>query len=144
MYVIQNLKTVTRLYLPSSPSVNTSAWRISERETIPFTTSCSSTTTSLCTWRRHRGTITLPLPFLWQEECINTWNQWRPALTSASTSRLMMASRVSCRLQVSTPSKYCERCFSALVTVKSRLLYVFSAARFYTNRSLASENVSHS
>lgn len=41
-----------------------------------------------------------------------------------------MASRVSCLLHVSTPSKYCERCCKALVTVTSRLLYVFSAARF--------------
>lgn len=51
-------------------------------------------------------------------------------LTSASTSRLIMASRVSLARQVSTPSKYCERCWSALVTVMSRLLYVFSAAKF--------------
>lgn len=39
---------------PVSPSVSTSAWRISERETIPLTTSCSSTTTSLCTWKKNR------------------------------------------------------------------------------------------
>lgn len=46
-----------------------------------------------------------------------------------------MASSVSVRLQVRTPSKYWERCCRALVTVTSRLLYVFSAARFWGNNS---------
>lgn len=44
-----------------SPSVSTSAWRISERETIPLTTSCSSTTTSLCTWET-KGRCNSPWP----------------------------------------------------------------------------------
>lgn len=39
-----------RLGSPASPSVSTRACRMSERDTIPFTTSWSSTTTSLCTW----------------------------------------------------------------------------------------------
>lgn len=48
---------------PASPSVSTSAWRISESETIPFTTSCSSTTTSLCTWKKNRRLY--PHAFIW-------------------------------------------------------------------------------
>lgn len=44
--------------------------------------------------------------------------------------RSTMVSNVSSLLHFTTPSKYCERCRSACVTVISRLLYVFSAARF--------------
>lgn len=63
----------------------------------------------------------------WQP--IRTW--YSPLVcTSALTILSTMVSRVSCRLHFITPSKYCERCFSASVTLVSRLLYVFSAARF--------------
>lgn len=44
-----------------------------------------------------------------------------------------MVSIVSILWHFMTPSKYWERCFRACVTVMSRLLYVFSAAKFYTN-----------
>lgn len=37
--------------LPSSPLVSTKACKISDRETMPFTTSCSSTITNLWTWK---------------------------------------------------------------------------------------------
>lgn len=49
------------MYLLYSLSVSTKAWRISERETIPFTTSCSSTTTSLCTCREHKNIVGVTL-----------------------------------------------------------------------------------
>lgn len=70
-------------------------------------------------------------------------NYLRPLLqlTSASTSRLRMASSFSSARQVRTPSKYWERCWSALVTVISRLLYVFSAARFFQNKNTFKKNV---
>lgn len=50
--------------------------------------------------------------------------KWRsgPVCTSALTILSTMVSRVSCRLHFITPSKYCERCFSASVTLMSRLL----------------------
>lgn len=51
-------------------------------------------------------------------------------LTSALTILSTMVSSLSSLLHFTTPSKYCERCWSAWVTVISRLLYVFSAARF--------------
>lgn len=148
--------TNERLDSPAYPSVSTSAWRISEREMIPLTTSCSSTTTSLCTWGtngRHdwRGSTSgaqtpQQRPFL--ASGFSLFPRWRcrfrhssfceggGSVTSASTSLLMMVSRVSSLLHVSTPSKYWERCCKALVTVTSRLLYVFSAARFWANESL--------
>lgn len=49
------------MYVLYSLSVSTKAWRISERETIPFTTSCSSTTTSLCTCREHKNIVGVTL-----------------------------------------------------------------------------------
>lgn len=55
---------------------------------------------------------------------------WYSHLTSALTILSTMVSRMSSLLHFTTPSKYCERCWSAWVTVISRLLYVFSAARF--------------
>jgi len=52
-------------------------------------------------------------------------------LTSALTIRSTIVSSISNLLHFMTPSKYCDLCISACVTLMSRLLYVFSAARFY-------------
>lgn len=78
---------------------------------------------------------------MWFEAWQPIRRRFRSVCTSALTILSTMVSRVSCRLHFITPSKYCERCFSASVTLVSRLLYVFSAARFCTQSRTQSDAV---
>lgn len=114
--------------------LSTSVWRMSDRETMPSMLERSSTTTNRCTWhgKKHKKHVQINLekevkPFLYQICSV------RVVLTSALTILSTMVSIVSILWHFTTPSKYWERCFRACVTVMSRLLYAFSAAKFYTH-----------